>query len=818
MSHCDEEAQTDHADSVANVQKHYRADIDGLRAIAVLAVVIYHINTTWLPGGFFGVDIFFVISGYVVSGSLARHRFEFTGDFLADFYARRCRRLFPSFFLVCFTTGFAVALLSPWFDTEIDKMLHLGVASTFGTANNWLWFVQDAYFDQRPGLDEANAFLHLWSLGVEEQFYCLFPVMFLAGLGQQVVYTAFWKPRKLGFGLAIMVLSVTSLGTALTLESQGLNISTFYLMPLRFWQLGAGVLSWQLCAGPVGTHIQSVLERSRIFSGAMGILGGLLLVCSFIIPGPNPAQSSTRVLHSMLPVSAAVVYIMSGLSSWNILNASLSHSLPVLLGRLSYSIYLWHVPVLAIFRRRFGDTPYIQYLAPVCLVVTLLLSCTSFYLFEEPARNAELASNNEVFTVVVVAGSANASLFWLMIWLRTYYGISSGIWLIALGAKLICWLVLMSCLPRPSRWRDRRVPSIRLFAAILAGVMVLHIGSIAVDSSYAEYHPLFFGDRGENSTLPQQSPKALLSTSCNNVTTVDKRLFSYDLNEGLADNCECAFVEKTTPFVPEHAVCGAKVANLTACYEDRPIDQTTFAVQYESLAECFIGGGWTGREAEARKCLTRKEKGKSAIFLLGDSHARALQNGIAAAIPREILPAMWYGTDGDRLEQLWPALEGEVMDGDMVWYVVEMQDDHRKDTYQSQLSKLHELTGKKNATLMLVEDWPHLQNPGPGGAGRQEAFFCHSHHIVGKPTPCAVRSSEMEERRASIISILQEMQTKEGVHVFNTTTFLCPAGVCDYNIPNRHASAYFDAGHLNPFGSRYLAPFICGFVKSHGLK
>ena len=149
----------------------YRRDIEGLRAFAVLAVIINHFSRTTLPSGYLGVDIFFVISGFVISSSLVDYRQDSLYEFLSTFYARRIRRLIPALLFCLTVSSLLVALLL----TDTDLSLRTAAASVFGVSNMYLFRQSTDYF---AASSEANIFLHTWSLGVEEQFYILFPAIF----------------------------------------------------------------------------------------------------------------------------------------------------------------------------------------------------------------------------------------------------------------------------------------------------------------------------------------------------------------------------------------------------------------------------------------------------------------------------------------------------------------------------------------------------------------------------------------------------------------------------------------------------------------
>ena len=174
----------------------YIPGIDGLRAVAVLSVLLFHMRGSFLPGGFAGVDVFFVISGYVVSASLLHRHDNHIGRYLLAFYARRIVRIFPALLVCVLLTGVATTMLVPasWLS---QTTAYTGLASIFGLSNFALVWFSDGYFSPRA---EFNPFTHTWSLAVEEQFYLVFPVMFYAwfraraggGGGQGVVF-AHWR-------------------------------------------------------------------------------------------------------------------------------------------------------------------------------------------------------------------------------------------------------------------------------------------------------------------------------------------------------------------------------------------------------------------------------------------------------------------------------------------------------------------------------------------------------------------------------------------------------------------------------------------------
>jgi len=214
-------------------QSTYRPEIDGLRAIAIIAVIVNHFDHRFLPGGFLGVDVFFVISGYVISASLAARRHQGLASFLSSFYQRRLKRLWPALILVISVVRVLICLVNP----NPGTSLQTGLAGLIGVANLYLYKLKTNYF---AGSTELNVFTHLWSLGVEEQFYLLFPFLFwFSGLGRSGS-----RPGLLLGGL-IGSLSLVSLLAYLWLRIHNPE-AAFFILPARFWELGLGCISFLL--------------------------------------------------------------------------------------------------------------------------------------------------------------------------------------------------------------------------------------------------------------------------------------------------------------------------------------------------------------------------------------------------------------------------------------------------------------------------------------------------------------------------------------------------------------------------------------------
>jgi peptidoglycan/LPS O-acetylase OafA/YrhL len=200
--------------------------IDGLRALAVVSVILYHMNQSWLPGGFVGVDVFFVISGYVVTRSIQSREWRNAAQFFATFFARRIARIYPALVLCLVVTAALHCLFVPkaWLN---DTAAKAGVAAFFGLSNIALVFFDDGYFSPRS---EFNPFTHTWSLGVEEQFYLLFAF----------VWWVFHKNYKLLAGF--LLVSVLASFWWCSDVSASSPSKAYYLLPSRWWELSAGAL------------------------------------------------------------------------------------------------------------------------------------------------------------------------------------------------------------------------------------------------------------------------------------------------------------------------------------------------------------------------------------------------------------------------------------------------------------------------------------------------------------------------------------------------------------------------------------------------
>lgn len=343
---------------------HYRPDIDGLRAIAVSLVLVFHAFPESLPGGFVGVDVFFVISGYLISGliltDLEKERFSF-----AVFYARRIRRIFPALILVL-----AASSLAGWFLLLPDEYSQLGkhVAGGAGFVSNFVLLGEAGYFDSDA---ELKPLLHLWSLGIEEQFYFIWPLLLFWTRGRR------WAP----LGLILLVLAA----------SFGLNIdrvydqanSTYYLPFTRFWELMIGcALAYLLPLTHDRRWFAGCGPRSLAWWRNGAAAAGLtaIVVAAVIID----RERAFPGWWALLPTVGAFLLIAAGPAAW-INRVVLAHPLMVAIGLISYPLYLWHWPLLSFPRLTSIDPPSAG-LRVAALALSVLLAWLTYRLVERPIR------------------------------------------------------------------------------------------------------------------------------------------------------------------------------------------------------------------------------------------------------------------------------------------------------------------------------------------------------------------------------------------------------------------------------------------------
>ena len=340
----------------------YRPEIDGLRALAVICVIVNHLDKTLLPGGYLGVDIFFVISGFVITSSLYKRKDKNLKVFITKFYLRRIKRLIPALSFFVFVTSIVICFFNPIPITS----LRTGFASLFGLSNLYLAKQSTNYFGQST---EFNAFVHTWSLGVEEQFYILFPILFwFSGFGKKT------KNGNRNLFFSMVSLTVASLTGFIYLYPVNQSLA-FFLMPTRFWEIAVGSLVFILCKKQ--SYIEEILKKIPS-----------LIVLLFII-GIMYLPTSWEVTSTLLIVALSSLLIVS-LKRNKPVYKLFTNSKVVFLGRISYSLYLWHWGIFSISRWTIG---IYWWSIPFQVFILFIVSVFSYQCIEKPIRRIKESKN-----------------------------------------------------------------------------------------------------------------------------------------------------------------------------------------------------------------------------------------------------------------------------------------------------------------------------------------------------------------------------------------------------------------------------------------
>lgn len=376
----------------------YRADIDGLRAIAILSVVGFHAFPLWVKGGFIGVDIFFVISGYLIStiifDGLERNNFSFV-----EFYSRRIKRIFPALLLVliaCFAFG--------WFPLLADEYKQLGkhIAGGAGFVSNYLFWNESGYFDNAA---EKKPLLHLWSLGIEEQFYIIWPLLLWFS----------WKQR-LNLLTITIVVGVISFAANLQKVSSDV-VEAFYSPQTRFWELLIGSLLAYITLYKKSNFSKFTHRLDMGFDAWLGfivyaqapegdgntrrnmqsLLGAVLIAIGVLV-----ITKETRFpgWWALLPTLGAVLIISAGKQAW-LNRAVLSTRVLVWFGLISFPLYLWHWPLLSFARIMESETPSLE-IRIAAVLIAIVLAWLTYWLIEKPIRFGKHSKEKTITLLVLM--------------------------------------------------------------------------------------------------------------------------------------------------------------------------------------------------------------------------------------------------------------------------------------------------------------------------------------------------------------------------------------------------------------------------------
>ena len=359
-------------------KSRYRPEIDGLRAFAVIAVIINHFNKDILPNGYLGVDIFFVISGFVITSSLYQRPSKNFKDFISSFYERRIKRLVPALSVFVLIMSITICLFNP----EPNTSLKTGLTSLFGLSNLHLLKSSTDYFAQST---ELNVFIHTWSLGVEEQFYILFPfLIWFSGFGRQT------KNGARNLFLTIGALAIASLIGFLYFYAINQS-AVYFLMPTRFWEIASGCLLF------IG--FQKRKSSEHFLEKVPSILVLILIVGVMYLPTSLATLSTFAVVVLSL-------FLIASLRKCTASYIFFTNPKVVYIGLISYSLYLWHWGILSISRWTIGIH---WWSLPLQVALMFGLAIASYQWIETPLRKGNWFAKG--WKTLIVGGSITITVF-----------------------------------------------------------------------------------------------------------------------------------------------------------------------------------------------------------------------------------------------------------------------------------------------------------------------------------------------------------------------------------------------------------------------
>lgn len=368
----------------------YRADIDGLRAVAILSIVAFHVGIPGLQGGFVGVDIFFVISGFLISSLLIDEIARSGSINLLDFYARRIRRLLPALFVVVMSTLVAGAIM--WTPLENLAGLTDSAIATAAYLSNFYFWKNTGYFDPPAG---ESPLLHTWSLAVEEQFYLVWPLLVIVAIVAGRRYNRSFIPLLIA---GLLLVLAASFGISIW-GTQHRPVAAFYLMPTRGWEFAIGGL-----VAVLAPKVSVSDLRINIAFSVLGLAAIGLSIFTF-----SPATSFPGVA-ALLPALGTACVIVGGTARPNLWPTRLlGSSVLVSIGILSYSWYLWHWPILTFAKvQKFSEPTIVE--NGLAVMVAFCLAWATYRYIEHPIRSYKPGPFRKPVTTIGVGVAASCIL------------------------------------------------------------------------------------------------------------------------------------------------------------------------------------------------------------------------------------------------------------------------------------------------------------------------------------------------------------------------------------------------------------------------
>ena len=358
-----------------NSRSQYRPEIDGLRAIAVLPVIFFHSGIQYFSGGYIGVDVFFVISGYLITSILLDDIYRDNFSFL-NFYERRVRRILPALYSVLILTLILSMIL---FVPHDFKRVGQGLVSTVLFASNFLFFITTDYFNPSS---ELEPLLHTWSLAVEEQYYFFIPILL-------IVFLKLLKLDLSNLLIIFFLMFLVSFGLANYEAFYGTN-NGFYLTHFRAWEL----LTGSIAAITMNLMKQEIFDSN--FSEILAFLGFTLIILGIFLFDSDTPFPSVYTLAPVLGTFLIIVFSKEG----HFLSRFLSTKSMLMIGLMSYSIYLFHQPIFVFYRYVFGEIDFLGSIATLC--VTFFCAYLSWRFIENPFRNRKIIPTKKLFISVFI--------------------------------------------------------------------------------------------------------------------------------------------------------------------------------------------------------------------------------------------------------------------------------------------------------------------------------------------------------------------------------------------------------------------------------
>jgi len=774
-----------------------RDHVDGLRAFAVLAVLVYHTYRRWLPsGGFTGVDIFFVISGYVVGGSLIGQPRDRMEQFVLHFCARMLLRLLPSLMVVTCITAFFMALLVPPSMPELGSFYATGVLGLVGLSNQP--FVCEE-ITSAHGLQ--NPFLHTWVVSVKGQFCFMFSFIFFACHGQKLVAACDWRP-KWPFSSLVLFCSFSVsilLTTALTFYNQK---SPFFTMPCRYWEFMLGALVHDAEAfAPLRFH-----EAGLVVIVALDVTAVLMLILALII---TPEDARCQLPWAALPASSAALFLVAGSSSESWSRTLFGNRAMVALGRLSYPLYLWHWPVMVL--SDFGIL-HITGQDPSWLV-------TFFVRILQGILTLALALATSMFETSVRILRPQPT--WRTSALLGSFLLATACWLGLLSGPLAGRLYIGGSQPSGSAHLDHPIDVGGQPSPFGAALAVLANKS-ATNDPLTPFGAALAVLANRSATNDPLTP----STSAPTTSTTQKPRPTAAPNP-----CSCC-KRGATLHVPQN-VSGTCGKEERPCFVGKRPYREWFGGGFKESCWCWKAGTCTERVA---KCLTpdRGQDGKGrAMFLIGDSHATmyviALREAIGDAY--SLSTTTRANSECFRLDASYPnycaavqnGIKKNLRSGDVLalafatWefspYKLDKVRFGRLENireYALMLKTWHTMVTARDATMILLGDQTPLAKP-----GLRCVSTSFNQDDVSKCSRTVQWSNFYGRHFRDQMKVLE--QAWPNVYFFDPRALFCTAQACGAMVPGTHTLATGDLDHLTVEGSYYLWPFLCSFLHKKGL-